>query len=134
MDATFGTNDVKYHVFTLMGFDVHHIRMPLTWTTTNQQTMNDLIEWLQPLKTKISSIMLNWRPICFIINDTLQELWTLRWIWILPYFFLHNYAQWKSKVFLVQGFFHSYEAYNVLTYLAIVKIWCDLCVNALFGL
>jgi hypothetical protein len=86
------------------------------------------------LKTKISSIMLNWRPICFIINDTLQELWTLRWIWILPYFFLHNYVQWKSKVFLVQGFFHSYEAYNVLTYLAIVKIWCDLCVNALFGL
>jgi hypothetical protein len=32
--------------------------------------------------------------------------------------------------FLVQGLFHSYETYNVLTYLAIVKSWCDLCVNA----
>jgi hypothetical protein len=26
MDATFGTNDVKYLLFTLMGFDVHHTR------------------------------------------------------------------------------------------------------------
>jgi hypothetical protein len=29
MDATFGTNDVKYHLFTLMGFDVHHTKVPL---------------------------------------------------------------------------------------------------------
>jgi hypothetical protein len=29
LDATFGTNDVKYHLFTLMGFDVHHTKMPL---------------------------------------------------------------------------------------------------------
>jgi len=26
MDATFGT---KYHLFTLMGFDVHHTKVPL---------------------------------------------------------------------------------------------------------
>ncbi len=74
MDATFGTNDVKYHLFTLMGFDVHHNRVPLTWTITSRQTMNDLIEWLQPLKAKMSSIMPNWRPSCFIINDTPHEL------------------------------------------------------------
>jgi hypothetical protein len=30
MDATFGTNDVKYHLFTLMGLDGHHAGMPLT--------------------------------------------------------------------------------------------------------
>jgi hypothetical protein len=28
MDATFGTNDVKFHLFTLMGFDAHHTGMP----------------------------------------------------------------------------------------------------------
>jgi hypothetical protein len=31
MDATFGTNDVKYHFFTLMGIDAHHTRMRLAW-------------------------------------------------------------------------------------------------------
>jgi hypothetical protein len=57
-----------------MGFDVHHIIVPLTWTIINQQTMNDLIEWLQPLKVKMTSIMPNWKPSCFIINDARQEL------------------------------------------------------------
>jgi len=35
MDATFGTNYVKYHLFTLMGFDAHHIKMHLTWIITS---------------------------------------------------------------------------------------------------
>ncbi len=29
MDATFGTNDMKFHLFTLMGFDDHHTSVPL---------------------------------------------------------------------------------------------------------
>jgi hypothetical protein len=29
MDATFGTNDVEYHLFTLIGFGAHHTKMPL---------------------------------------------------------------------------------------------------------
>jgi hypothetical protein len=32
MDATFGTNDVKYHLFTLMGFDAHYIKILLAWS------------------------------------------------------------------------------------------------------
>ncbi len=30
MDATFDTNDVKFHLFTLMVFDAHRTRMPVT--------------------------------------------------------------------------------------------------------
>jgi hypothetical protein len=78
MDATFGTNDVKYHLFTLMGFDVHHIGVLLTWIITSQQTMDDLIQWLKPLETKMLSIMPNWRPSCFNIDDAPQELWALQ--------------------------------------------------------
>jgi hypothetical protein len=29
MDATFGTNDMKFHLFTLMGFDNHRTNVPL---------------------------------------------------------------------------------------------------------
>jgi hypothetical protein len=29
MDATFGTIDVKYHLFTLMAFDLHSIGVPI---------------------------------------------------------------------------------------------------------
>jgi hypothetical protein len=31
MDATFGTNDMKFHLFTLMGFDDYRMGVPLAW-------------------------------------------------------------------------------------------------------
>jgi hypothetical protein len=31
MDVTFGTNDVKFHLFTLMVFDAYHTRMLVAW-------------------------------------------------------------------------------------------------------
>jgi hypothetical protein len=31
MDATFGMNDVKFHLFTLMVFYAHHIGMSVAW-------------------------------------------------------------------------------------------------------
>ncbi len=65
---------VKYHFFTLMGFDVQHTRVLLAWIIKSQQVVNDLIEWLQLLKANILSIVLNWRPSCFIIDDAPQEL------------------------------------------------------------
>jgi hypothetical protein len=30
MDATFGTNDMKFHLFTFMAFDDHRTGVPLT--------------------------------------------------------------------------------------------------------
>jgi hypothetical protein len=30
MDVTFGTNDVKFQLFTLMGFDAQHTKMLVT--------------------------------------------------------------------------------------------------------
>ncbi len=31
MDATLNTNDVKFHLFTLMVFDAHRTRVPVAW-------------------------------------------------------------------------------------------------------
>jgi len=36
MDATFDTNDMKFHLFTLMGFDDHCTSVPLTWIITSR--------------------------------------------------------------------------------------------------
>ncbi len=43
MDATFGTNDMKFHLIILMGFDAHHIGVPLTWIITSWQMVKDLL-------------------------------------------------------------------------------------------
>jgi len=39
MHAIFGTNDMKFHLFTLLGFDDHHMGVPLTWIITIRQTI-----------------------------------------------------------------------------------------------
>jgi hypothetical protein len=39
--------------------------------------VDDLIEGFKPLKAKMLSIMLVWKPNCFNINDAAQELQTL---------------------------------------------------------
>jgi hypothetical protein len=44
MDATCGTNDMKFHLFTLMGFDDHHTSVLLAWIITSKQTIKDLME------------------------------------------------------------------------------------------
>jgi hypothetical protein len=49
MDATFSTNDVKYHLFTLMAFDFHQIGVPIIWVITSQQTRENLVDWLSAL-------------------------------------------------------------------------------------
>ncbi len=41
MDSTFGTNDMKFHLFTLMGFDDHRTSVPLAWIITNRQIVLD---------------------------------------------------------------------------------------------
>jgi hypothetical protein len=78
MDATFGTNDVKFHLFTLMVFDAHCTKMSVAWIITSCQTCDDLVEWLTPLKIKFIRKNLKWKPSCFIADDAPQELQTLQ--------------------------------------------------------
>jgi hypothetical protein len=59
MDATFGTNNVKYHLFTLMAFDFHQTWVPIVWVITNRQTCENLVEWLNALQAKLLSHMLD---------------------------------------------------------------------------
>jgi hypothetical protein len=78
MDATFGTNDVKFHLFTLMVFDAHCTGVPVAWIIPSRQTCDDLVEWLTPLKTKLQRKNPKWKPSCFIVDDVPQELRALR--------------------------------------------------------
>jgi hypothetical protein len=53
MDVTFGTNDMKFHLFTLMVFDAHCTKMSVAWIIIRCQTCDDLVQWMTPLKTKL---------------------------------------------------------------------------------
>jgi hypothetical protein len=74
MDATFGTNNVKYHLFTLMAFDFHYTRVPIVWVIMSWQTCGNLVVWLSALQEKLLSRMPHWKPSCFIMDDASQKL------------------------------------------------------------
>jgi hypothetical protein len=89
MDATFDTNDMKFHLFTLMGFDDHRTGVLLAWIIINMQTIEDLIEWLKPLKDKMLSHMPQWKPSCFRIDNAPQELKALQLVkYLVPTLYL----------------------------------------------
>jgi hypothetical protein len=92
MDATFSTNDVKFHLFTLMVFDAHCTGVPIAWIITSHQTCDDLVDWLTPLKTKLLRKNLKWKPSCFIVGGAPQELQTLRRVLFSFYLFLNFYV------------------------------------------
>ncbi len=69
MDAMFGTNDVKYHLFTLMTFDFHCTWVLIVCVITNPQTCEDMVEWLNALQAKFLSHMPHWKPSCSIVDD-----------------------------------------------------------------
>jgi hypothetical protein len=91
MDVTFGTNDMKFHLFTLMGFDDHRMSVPLVWIIISKER----IEWLKTLKDKILSHMPHWKPSCFFVHNALQEFRALRLVlylvlnlYLFPWMFL----------------------------------------------
>jgi hypothetical protein len=44
MDATFNTNDVKFHLLTRMVFNVHCTKVPIAWIIISRQKCDDLVE------------------------------------------------------------------------------------------
>ncbi len=92
MDVTFGTNDMKFHLFTLMVFDAHCTKMSVAWIIIRCQTCDDLVQWMTPLKTKLLRNNPKWKGSCFIIDDAPQELRTLQWVLFSIYLFLNFYV------------------------------------------
>jgi hypothetical protein len=68
-----------------MGFDGHRIGAPLTSVITSRQTVEDLTEWLKPLKDKMLSHMPHWKPSCILIDDAPQTLKALQLVlYLIP--------------------------------------------------
>jgi len=82
MVTKFGTNNMKFHPFTLMGFDDHRMGVLLAWIITSRQIVEGLIKWLKPLKDKMLSHMPHWKLSCFLVDDAPQELKAL---WLVLY-------------------------------------------------
>eukprot|EP01018_Ginkgo_biloba_P014216 Gb_09221 [translate_table: standard] len=48
-NSTFGTNTLKYPLFTLIVFDTHQNGVPITWIISSSSSTNDIQNWMEKL-------------------------------------------------------------------------------------
>eukprot|EP01018_Ginkgo_biloba_P008021 Gb_17153 [translate_table: standard] len=48
-NSTFGTNKLKYPLFTLIVFDTHQNGVPIAWIISSSSSANDIQNWMEKL-------------------------------------------------------------------------------------
>eukprot|EP01018_Ginkgo_biloba_P023560 Gb_28153 [translate_table: standard] len=73
-NSTFGTNKLKYPLFTLIVFDTHQNGVTITWIISSSSSANDIQNWMEKLWSRIHEIDPTWRPTSFIVDVVAAEI------------------------------------------------------------
>eukprot|EP01018_Ginkgo_biloba_P028672 Gb_13400 [translate_table: standard] len=73
-DSTFGTNNLKYPLFTLIVFDTHHNGVIIAWIISSSSSANDIQNWMEKLWSRINKVDLTWRPTAFMVDAAAAEI------------------------------------------------------------
>eukprot|EP01018_Ginkgo_biloba_P019424 Gb_16552 [translate_table: standard] len=73
-DSTFGTNKLKYPLFTLLVFDTHQNGVPVAWIISSSSSASDIQSWIEKLQSRIYEMDPMWRPSAFTFDDVIVEI------------------------------------------------------------
>eukprot|EP01018_Ginkgo_biloba_P014465 Gb_35818 [translate_table: standard] len=73
-DSTFGTNKLKYPLFTLIVFDTHQNGVPVAWIISSSSSTNDIQNWMEKLQSRIHEVDPMWRPSAFMVDDVVAKI------------------------------------------------------------
>eukprot|EP01018_Ginkgo_biloba_P019858 Gb_28340 [translate_table: standard] len=68
-NSTFGTNNFKYPLLTLLVFDAHHNGVPVACIISSCSSTSDIQSWMEKLRSKIYKMDPTWRPSSFMVDD-----------------------------------------------------------------
>eukprot|EP01018_Ginkgo_biloba_P014796 Gb_30458 [translate_table: standard] len=71
-DSTFGTNNLKYPLFTLIVFDTHQNGVPVAWIS--HQVVQLMTFKMEKLQSRIHEVDPAWRPSAFMVDDVAVEI------------------------------------------------------------
>ncbi|KAH9301055.1 hypothetical protein KI387_012638, partial [Taxus chinensis] len=74
MDSTYGTNEQKFMLYTILAFDNMHNGLLVTWVLMSRATILDLTCWMCKLVVSAHCNMLEWKPNAFIVDDARAEI------------------------------------------------------------
>eukprot|EP01018_Ginkgo_biloba_P032622 Gb_39009 [translate_table: standard] len=67
-DSTFGSNKLKYPLFTLIVFNTHQNGILVAWIISSSSLANDIQNWMERF-SRIHEIDPTWRPSAFMVDD-----------------------------------------------------------------
>eukprot|EP01018_Ginkgo_biloba_P035343 Gb_06155 [translate_table: standard] len=73
-NSTFGTNKLKYPLFTLIVFDTHQNGVPIAWIISSSSSANDIQNWMEKLQSRIHEVDPMWRPSAFMVDAATAEI------------------------------------------------------------
>eukprot|EP01018_Ginkgo_biloba_P003089 Gb_21020 [translate_table: standard] len=77
-DSTFGTNNLKYPLFTLLVFDTYQNGLPVAWIISSSSSASDIQSWMEKLRSRIYEMDPTWRPSAFMVDDAAAEINAIR--------------------------------------------------------
>ncbi|MCO5587623.1 hypothetical protein L7F22_041572 [Adiantum nelumboides] len=84
MDATFGTNKYKFHLYTILVFDAFRNGLPIAWTITSSSCRSNIKKWLIALRNRVLDYNKGWDPNAFMVDDAEAEIQALREVFGIP--------------------------------------------------
>eukprot|EP01018_Ginkgo_biloba_P021173 Gb_29592 [translate_table: standard] len=73
-ELTFGTNTLKYPLFTLLVFDTHQNGILVVWIILSSSSSNDIQSWMEKIRSRIYEMDPTWRPSAFMFDDVIVEI------------------------------------------------------------
>eukprot|EP01018_Ginkgo_biloba_P020909 Gb_06526 [translate_table: standard] len=73
-DSTFGTNKLKYPLFTLIVFDIHQNGVTINWIILSSSSTNYIQNWMEKLWSRIHEIDPTLSPSAFIVYVVVAEI------------------------------------------------------------
>eukprot|EP01018_Ginkgo_biloba_P006571 Gb_12855 [translate_table: standard] len=74
IDSTFGTNKLKYPLFTLLVFGTYQNGFLVAWIISSSSLANDIQNLMEKLWSRTYEIDPTWRLSSFMIDDVVAEI------------------------------------------------------------
>ncbi|GLJ36926.1 hypothetical protein SUGI_0746530 [Cryptomeria japonica] len=80
MDSTFATNKYGYQLYSLLVFDEQQSGVPIAWTVTSRNKIEDIEVWLVELQRRAKEKRPDWSINAFIIDDASAEIQAIQYV------------------------------------------------------
>ncbi|GLJ39787.1 hypothetical protein SUGI_0813200 [Cryptomeria japonica] len=78
MDSTFGTNAMKFQLYTMIVFDSKHMGVLVAWVIMSRSCAHDIAYWMHILLQRVHMKNIEWSLNTFMVDDASAEIKVIR--------------------------------------------------------